>query len=159
MNLKIREAANTDYSEICNLVAEVYKLHLKNRPDVYLDIENPFPKDRFDSLLGSSDTKIFVIENKNNDLAAYSIIQIMTTQNPILIPKKFLYIDDFCVAAASKRNGIGKILFNHIVDFAHKENAESIQLNVWEFNEDAIKFYEALGMKTRNRRMEIDLNL
>jgi ribosomal protein S18 acetylase RimI-like enzyme len=156
MNLNIREAANTDYNGICELVTEVYKLHLKNRPDVYLDIDNPFPKDYFDELLDSSNTKIFVMKDDNNDLSAYSIIQIMTTQNPILIHKKFLYIDDFCVKSTFKRKGIGKILFNHIVDFAKAENAESIHLNVWEFNEDAIKFYEALGMKTRNRRMEFD---
>jgi len=27
---------------------------------------------------------------------------------------------------------------------------------VWKFNENAIKFYESLGMKTKNRRLEFN---
>ena len=80
----------------------------------------------------------------------------MNTQNPIYIPRTFVYVDDFCVKSNFKRNGIGKLLFSHIVDYAKAESATSLQLNVWEFNQDAIKFYEQLGMSTRNRRMEIN---
>jgi diamine N-acetyltransferase len=32
-----------------------------------------------------------------------------------------------------------------------------MQLTVWEFNKNAIKFYESLGMSTMNRRMELKL--
>lgn len=53
--------------------------------------------------------------------------------------------------------GIGSLLFNHIVEYARLKEASSIQLLVWEFNRDAINFYESMGMSTRNRRMEIIL--
>lgn len=49
------------------------------------------------------------------------------------------------------------MLFTHIVDYAKSNEASSIQLNVWDFNENAIKFYESLGMSTRNRRMELNI--
>lgn len=75
----------------------------------------------------------------------------------ILIPSKFAYIDDFCVKSIYQKKGIGRLLFNHVVDYAKTEGASSIQLTVWEFNENAIKFYESLGMSTRNRRMELNL--
>lgn len=158
MNFIIREANSNDYMEVCKLTVEVYKLHFKNRPDVYLDIENPLEKDYFYDLLNSSDTKLFVVENKDTkELVAYSIIQIMSTKNPIYIQKKFAYIDDFCVASNFMRNGIGRLLFDYILDYVKSENATSLQLNVWEFNKEAIGFYEAMGMSTRNRRMEINL--
>jgi len=158
MNLKVREANSNDYIEVCKLTLDVHKLHLKNRPDVYLDIKNPLEKEYFDDLLDSSNTKLFIVENDDNkELVAYSIIQIMTTKNPIYIQNTFIYIDDFCVKSNVKRIGIGRLLFNHIVDYAKAENATSLQLNVWEFNEDAIKFYETIGMCTRNRRMEFNL--
>ena len=158
MNLKIREAISDDYTEVCKLIVEVHKLHLKSRPNVYLDINNPLEKEYFDGLLSSGNTKLFIVENDDNkELVAYSIIQIMNTKNPIYIPRTFAYIDDFCIKSKFKRTGIGRLLFNHIVEYAKAENATSLQLNVWEFNEDAIKFYETMGMCTRNRRMEVNL--
>ncbi|GKX65287.1 GNAT family N-acetyltransferase [Inconstantimicrobium mannanitabidum] len=157
MNYEIREANKHDYAGISQLTMEVYNLHLKNRPDVYLDIENPLSKEFFNDLLNSNTTNIFIVENTDNkQLVAYSILQIMNTKNPIYIPKKYIYIDDFCVKSTLKRTGIGKLLFNHIVDYAKLENAAALQLNVWEFNQDALKFYESMGMNTRNRMMELN---
>lgn len=157
MNFKVREAKKDDYAAVLKLALEVYKLHLNNRSDVYLDVENPFDEEYFNELLKLITVKIFVVEDENKNIAAYSIIQILTTKNPIYIQKKFVYIDDFCVESSYKRMGIGKLLFNYIVDFSRSINAKSLELNVWEFNKDAIKFYETMGMRTRNRRMEISL--
>lgn len=157
MNYEIREANKHDYAGIAQLTMEVYNLHLKNRPDVYLDIENPLSKEFFNDLLNSNTTKIFIVENADNKLlVAYSILQIMNTKNPIYIPKKYIYIDDFCVRSNLKRTGIGKLLFNHILNYAKLENAATLQLNVWEFNQDALKFYESMGMNTRSRMMELN---
>lgn len=159
MNLKVREGIVNDYDDIRNLVVEVHNLHVKSRPDVYLDVDNPFTKEQFQDLLNSNNIKLFVVENENNkDLLAYCIIKIMSTPLlPMLIQSKFAYIDDFCVKNSYKRNGIGKLLFKYIVDYAKLEGTSSLQLSVWEFNQDAVKFYEALGMSTRNRRMELNL--
>ncbi|WP_346962231.1 GNAT family N-acetyltransferase [Clostridium sp.] len=66
--------------------------------------------------------------------------------------------DDFCVKASKQKKGIGRLLFEYIVDYAKTEEALSLQLIVWEFNKDAIKFYESLGMSVRNRRMELNLD-
>ncbi len=76
----------------------------------------------------------------------------------ILRPMTFAYIDDFCVKASKQKNGIGRLLFDYVVSYAKSEGALSLQLIVWEFNKDAIKFYESLGMTVRNRRMELNLS-
>jgi diamine N-acetyltransferase len=41
------------------------------------------------------------------------------------------------------------------LDFAKAEGTISIQLIVCEFNKNAIKFYESVGMSARNRKMEL----
>jgi diamine N-acetyltransferase len=93
MKLKIREAIANDYIDISNLVVEVHNLHVKNRPDVYLKVDNPFLKEQFEDLLNSSNIKLFVVEDTDSkELIAYSIVQIMTPKNiQILIPSKFAY--------------------------------------------------------------------
>ena len=159
MNLRIREGNINDYEEIRDLVKEVHLLHVKNRPDIYIDIENPFEKEDFEEILNSNNTKVLIAQDiDNEEIVAYSIIQVMNTRNiQILIQSKFIYIDDLCVKSNYHKQGIGKMLFKYIVNYSKEIGASSIQLNVWEFNEDAIKFYESLGMNTRNRRMEISI--
>lgn len=160
MNLKIREGNMSDFEELNVLVLEVHKLHVKNRPDVYVDVDMPLSKQYLQEILsGDSDTKLFVVENCNNgELLAYSIVKVMTHKNiQIFIPMTFAYIEDFCVKASSKKKGIGKLLFEYVKNYAKSQGALSLQLVVWEFNNNAIKFYEAMGMSTRNRRMELDL--
>lgn len=148
-----------DYTELNALVSEVHKLHVKNRPDVYVDVDTPLGKEYLQEILNSSDTKVFVVENMNNkELLAYSIVRIMANRNiQILIPMALAYIEDFCVKVSQKKKGIGKLLFEYVKDYAKSQGALSLQLIVWEFNKNAIKFYEAMGMSTRNRRMELNL--
>jgi ribosomal protein S18 acetylase RimI-like enzyme len=46
---------------------------------------------------------------------------------------------------------------NKIQDWALTKGASSIELNVYEFNETAISFYEKLGYQTLSRKMSKDL--
>ena len=159
METQIRQAMISDFKSINELVSEVHKLHVKNRPDVYVDVDTPMIKEQFDELITSNDTKLFVVEDvSNKELVAYSIVSTITSKNiQILIPVKIAFIDDFCVKSSCHKQGIGRLLFEHVVNYAKTEGASSLQLVVWEFNCAAIKFYEALGMTTRNRRMELNL--
>jgi ribosomal protein S18 acetylase RimI-like enzyme len=158
MNIKIREAELNDYKSISTLVKEVHSLHVKNRPDVYVDVENPFTEERFKEILNDEKTRIFVVEDSNNEIIAYSIIEVMTTRNiPILKERKFVYIDDLCVSSNHRRKGVRKKLFGYIADYAKNSGYDALELTVWEFNSDAIKFYKSLGMATRNRRMELKI--
>ncbi|WP_346870612.1 GNAT family N-acetyltransferase [Clostridium sp. UBA5119] len=158
MNLHVREAIISDYIEINNLVKEVHNLHVENRPDVYMNTDTPLTKEDFYELLSTSDTKVFVVEDINKELVAYSIVKIMAHRSiQILRTMTVAYIDDFCVKASKQKNGIGRLLFDYVVSYAKSEGALSLQLIVWEFNKDAIKFYESLGMSVRNRRMELNL--
>lgn len=159
MNLKVREAISSDYNDISRLNAEVHNLHVENRSDVFTNINNPLLKEHFNNLLNESNIKLFVVEDTDKEQSiAYSTIKIIETQSiSILIQRRLAYIDDFCVLSNYKKNGIGRLLFQSIVNYARVEGALSLQLVVWEFNKDAIYFYKKMGMSTRNRKMELNL--
>jgi GNAT superfamily N-acetyltransferase len=53
-----------------------------------------------------------------------------------------------------RRKGIGRMLFNYLVDFAKNFGANVLELDVWEFNKEAFRFYEEMGMETVTRKME-----
>jgi Acetyltransferase (GNAT) family. len=46
------------------------------------------------------------------------------------------------------------MLFNYLVDFAKNFGANVLELDVWEFNKEAFRFYEEMGMETVTRKME-----
>ena len=68
--------------------------------------------------------------------------------------RKILHIEDICVDENNRKNGIGKKLYNKIIELAKEINIDSIELMVWGFNKNAIKFYESLGMNIKNLRFE-----
>ena len=59
-----------------------------------------------------------------------------------------LYLEDLFVLPEMRDKGIGKALLQHVALIAMKENCYGIRWMVLEWNEPAIKFYEALGAET-----------
>ena len=48
----------------------------------------------------------------------------------------------------------GRGLMDKAHEQAQEKSATSVQLNVYEFNQDAIDFYRSLGYETVSRRMQ-----
>ena len=71
--------------------------------------------------------------------------------------QKICFIEDICVDKNYQKQGIGKELFKSIKDFAKDNECNEIELNVWEFNKNAISFYEHLGFKTSRRIMGLEV--
>ncbi|MCA1054125.1 GNAT family N-acetyltransferase [Rossellomorea aquimaris] len=156
MNLHIREAAKNDYEIVHRLQKQVHELHTKERPDHYKAADTTLDKEYFFNLIDGENTKIFLLED--DQPVAYTILTIKNTEDrPILVPKKVVYMDDFGVDVTYRGKGLGKAFFRKIVEFAKDIEADSLELGVWEFNEDAIKFYESMNLKTKVRRMELKL--
>ena len=52
---------------------------------------------------------------------------------------------------------IGKLLYEHVLEYAKKSGFYNITLNVWTCNPGAMKFYESLGLKPQKICMEMIL--
>lgn len=159
MNCIVRDGKSDDYEPITKIACELHNLHVKGRPDVYLENSNPLSRQDFEEILNSSTQKLFVVEDYDTKkLIGYAVVQnVITKKISIMIKKKYVFIDDFCIMSIYRKRHIGKLLFESIVNYANRENASELQLVVWEFNKEAIGFYEKMGMKIRNRRMELKL--
>lgn len=67
---------------------------------------------------------------------------------------KTLYIEDFIVLESFRRQGIGRMLYTKIKETAALSEVSGVELTVWNFNETAVSFYHALGMKVQFAHME-----
>ncbi|MCA1057677.1 GNAT family N-acetyltransferase [Rossellomorea aquimaris] len=156
MDIHMREATKNDYDAVHYIQRQVHEMHTKERPDHYRMADATLDQEYFNSLIDGENTKVFLLEK--GQPIAYSIITIKRTEErSILIPRKVVYMDDFGVDHTYRGNGMGRIFFEKIIEFAKSIEADSLELGVWEFNEGAIKFYESMKLKTKSRRMGMDL--
>jgi diamine N-acetyltransferase len=157
MDLHMREAVKNDYDIIHHIQKQVHELHVKERPDHYKMADTTLDRHYFESLIDGEHTKVFILAGEQP--IAYSILTIKNpVKRPILVSRKVVYMDDFGVDGRYRGKGIGKRFFGEILEFAKSIEADSLELAVWEFNESAIKFYESMNLKTKMRRMDIELS-
>ena len=72
-----------------------------------------------------------------------------------MIERDYLDIEEFCVDVSWYRKGIATEMINYIRRYAFEKNIHRIELNVWDFNENALAFYESVGFNTYRRYMEM----
>jgi len=149
----IRQATIEDNEEISCLLKQICALHQKERPDYFKENSKKYSEYEFYNIIKDNNRPVFVavVENK---ILGYCFCIIKYISHPVLNDHKTLYIDDFCVDETCRRQGLGQKLFEKALWYAKQINARYIELNVWDFNESAIKFYEQCGFRTRSRKME-----
>ncbi|MCL2015344.1 MAG: GNAT family N-acetyltransferase [Defluviitaleaceae bacterium] len=153
----IRLAKPWDIKGILRLLAQIADLHRQNRPDIFKETGEKYTQSELEQMLADETAPIFVAVNNQNKVLGYCFCNTRKTDHPMLKETKRLHIDDFCVDTAMQGKGIGKKLFARVLEFAQTQQITQIELNVWAFNENAIKFYENLGFAAQRVKMERNL--
>jgi ribosomal protein S18 acetylase RimI-like enzyme len=155
MNIRI---ANTgDIEKILILEEQILELHSKTRTDWIDSKKRPFNYEFLKNCIESNNGQIFIAENENK-IIGHCILNINEIKNHNMFYDMLnIEIKDICIDEKYRNKGIGKKIFEKIKEFAKEKDAKFIELSVWEFNQNAIKFYEHLGMKTRLRKMELKI--
>ena len=155
----IRRACEGDTESILNLLSQVLEVHAWIRPDLFISGTTKYSAEDLARMYRDDERPIYVAE-EDGAVRGYAFCQIRrpSAPAPTMFPQTVLYIDDICVDAWARRKHVGLILFDHVKKEARRLGCSSITLNVWEGNDAALKFYRSMGMKTRSRTMEYDLN-
>lgn len=149
----IRKAEISDFHRVHKLIMQVHKLHVNERNDIYKDVD-PMNFDEFKTELSNSNN-IYLIAEFKNEIVGLCFSQIKEiSNNKIMKDRKILHIENICVDEKHQKKGIGKKLYEQIVQLAKEKNIDNIELMVWGFNENAINFYKNLGMNIKNIKFE-----
>jgi ribosomal protein S18 acetylase RimI-like enzyme len=154
MDLHIREAAGSDYDALRALFEEVDSLHRTNLPHIF---QKPAGLVRDRSyvlgLIADKSVGLFVAEIDEQLAGLVCVFIRQPLEVPILVPRRYAVIDSLVVKDAFRRAGLGRALMERAQQWAVAQGADSVELNVWEFNQGAIAFYRTLGYQTASRRM------
>lgn len=151
-----RIANKNDFDTVHDLMNQIFEKHLTRRPDVYKP-GDPFPLEQFLSCLNNPDDIMILAESENQIVGVCHMVKKVIREHPILHSKCIAYIEDFCVDKDSQRKGFGRALYQEAIKRAMIWQAHTLELNVWEINPEARKFYDAAGFQPKSTHMELKL--
>ena len=151
----IRKAEEKDIPRITELLEQVLQIHADIRPDIFIPGTTKYTVDELTELLKNEEKPIYVAVNEADICVGYAFCQLQ--EQPFsnnMVPFKSLFIDDLCVDQQARGQHIGERLFEHVKNEAKQKGCYEVTLNVWTGNISAEKFYEKMGMKTKEKQME-----
>ena len=159
MSVTIRPAKKEDYPAVARMLRQIAQLHAALRPDIFRPASQKYDEENYCGLLEDPDAPILVAQDVRGEALGYAMLQVKTVRgdHPVLRPRTFLFVEDLCVDEAARGLGAGRLLLQAVRELAKSRGIEKIELNVWECNEGALKFYERLGFQTQRRELELDI--
>lgn len=152
--MTIREMKVTDYEVTDRLMQQLHKDHVEGRPDLYVPMEHIFTKEEFQEIV-SDDKKIAILAEEDKEVMGICITSIRDRSG--MVNMKTAYVDELVVDEKYRRQGIAKKLFTETEKRAKELGAVRLDLMVWSFNKNALKLYEAMGMKPQRYILEKEL--
>ena len=153
--MMIRDAKEKDIPRILKLLEQVLQIHADIRPDIFIPGTTKYTIDELREILKNKEKPIFVAVDEADVCVGYAFCQLQ--EQPVsnnMVPFKSFYIDDLCVDQEARGQHIGESLFEHVKKEAKQRGCYEVTLNVWTGNTSAEKFYEKMGMRTKERQME-----
>ena len=149
--MQIRDMKLEDYNDVDRLMAQVHKIHVEGRPDLYVNVEHIYSMEQYKKMVEDEDMISVIAEDQG---MVVGICFVSMRARTGMVNRRTAYMDDLCVDETYRGKGIGKILYEHVKVRAKKMGAERLDLMVWSFNENAIRFYEEMGMRPQRYIME-----
>lgn len=153
--MTIRKAQEKDISRIIELLGQVLQIHAEIRPDIFIPDTTKYTEQELAALLKDEKKPIYVAVNEEDVCMGYAFCQMK--EQPFsnnMVQFQSLFIDDLCVDRFARGQHIGEILFDYVKQEAKRMGCYEVTLNVWAGNTSAEKFYEKMGMKTKERQLE-----
>ncbi len=153
--VKIRRAEDKDIPALLGLLNQVLEIHAGIRPDIFIPGTTKYTVDELREMLQDDKKPVYVAADGQDHCVGYAFCQMR--EQPFsnnMVPFTSLFIDDLCVDQSARGRHVGEALFEHVKQEAKKMGCYEVTLNVWAGNTSAEKFYEKMGMKTKESQLE-----
>ena len=148
----VRFAEEKDLDRINELRKQVNDIHVEGRPDLFKAGFGDEIRDFAKVMLEGENSDIIVAER---DGVICGIVK--KPETPYSKARSFYHVQEIAVDVNHRRQGVARELFEFMIADAKKRNLSKIELDVWEFNDSAIEFYQAVGFRQTRRWMEYEV--
>ncbi len=150
----VRRAEGRDIPEILRLLVQVNMVHHNGRPDLFKGPTTKYTEAELAQILQNDDTPVFVCADDQGRVLGHGFCILQRFGGQLMTEHDTLYVDDICVDEAARGMGVGRAIYDYIVDYARSLGCYNVTLNVWTCNPGAKAFYEKLGLKPYRVSME-----
>ena len=155
--MDFRRMEMRDFEQVRLLSQNLAQMHAQQRPDIFLPPEAMTKKEFKKRAVGKE--AFGFVATDGASVAAYCFCRVKAwgQKNKVACPRRILWIDQFCVDSAFRSKGVGTALTQYIRKTAVQLGCNSIELEVWAFNEDARAFYTKQGFSEQSRLLELSV--
>lgn len=152
----VRFAKEEDLARVNELREMVNEHHVAGRPDMF---KPGFGQELRDYIfeIWRAEEKGIIVAERDSIICGFACVKFVDrAETPYRNAMRFYEVEEFGVDEAFRRQGVATELMTFVKEDARARGFERIELNMWEFNESALEFYEAVGFKTYRRYMEME---
>ena len=144
MTKRVRTAEIADHAAIESLWLELNALHVAIEPELIQPVDVYLEATAFEQILEDSKQEILLVEEAGRICGAVWLVE-RRHEGGQAVDMPVAFIQEICVAASVRRQGIGRALMDSARAWAEARALARVEFNVWARNRNAIAFYQSLG--------------
>ena len=151
----VRPADCEELARINEIRRYVNDVHVAGRPDTF---RPGFSRELEQILYRRFETENWVILAAvvDEEIAGFATVEYLDKpESPYNLARKMYHVEEFGVAPQFHRKGVATALVAYMKRDAAWRGYPRIELDMWEFNQGALAFYENVGFQTYRRYMEL----
>ena len=158
MTITVRAAERGELDRVNELRRMVNDVHVQGRPDRFTPGFGEALQNHLFEIYDEHPENVLVAL-VDDAVAGYALVQtIVRPETPYRPGDSFYHVQEFGVDERFRRMGVAAALVAHMKGEARALGLERIELDVWEFNHGAQRFYEAAGFRVYRRYLELPLD-
>lgn len=152
--MTVRYAKREEMEAVNRLRRSVSELHAQGRPDIFrAGFCEELQRHAYDAF--ASEKADVIVAEIDETVCGFALVQyIDRPASPYCCACRFYHIEEFGVDAAYRRRGAATAIMEFCRREAEKKGFARLELDVWAFNAEAMKFYEAIGFRPYRFFME-----
>jgi GNAT superfamily N-acetyltransferase len=157
-SLSIRSAQLTDHAQLSPLFDELDRVHREGAPWLFQKPDSdPRPIAYLEALLGDPQAAVLVADV--GECVGLATVHLRDAPAfPVFIRQQHAVVDSSVVHPKWRRKGVGRKLYEACEAWAMARAALWLDINVYDFNAEAHRFYTAVGFGSTMRKMRKPLN-
>lgn len=153
----VRPVEAEELLRVNEIRAYVNQVHVQGRPDIFRPGFCKELEQHLYDVMQRPNWNVFVAV-LDGEICGFATVEYLEKpESPYNLARKMYHVEEFGVHPAFHRRGAATALMEYMKQDAVERGFTKLELDMWEFNEGALAFYESVGFTTYRRYMELKL--
>ena len=152
----IRKAIRADSDVLIDLYTEFHEFHVKGVPDRLkspTSYDTKVLKSRLAEIMEAEAAEIFIAEMDGRVVGFAEVYIREDESDPHRVCYKYAHLQSIMVTERHRGKDIGRKLLQSVEQWSHEYGSAELRLDIWEFPDGPLGFYEREGYRTLRRTM------